>query len=362
MLKSSFAAVLGISLAASLTGCSRSEAQDPRLEPPLVSIAVAQPDAGWQRAFTGIVTARVQSDLGFRVPGKVTQRLVDVGQTVRRGQRLMLLDATDLGLAVVAQAGVVEAARARSVQATADEIRLRGLVVNGAVSRMEYDQAKAAADAAAAELDAAQAQARTTRNSSDYSTLVADVDGVVVDTLAEPGQVVTAGQVVVKLASAGPREATVNLPEAVRPEIGSMATARLYGNSGAASPARLRQLSQAADQNTRTFEARFVLEGEAAHAPLGSTVTVQLAGIGATAQAVVPLGALYDQGKGPGVWVLDPKASVIAYRPVQIARLGDEFAVLNAGLTPGEQVVALGAHVLHEGVRVRATPARIVTP
>jgi len=337
-----------------LASCAKSEAHDPRVDPVLVSVAVAEPEAGWRRAFTGIVTARVQSDLGFRVSGKVTQRLVDVGQTVKRGQPLMRLDSTDLALAVAAQKSIVEAAKARSIQAIADEARLRGLTRQGAVSAMEYDQVKAAADSARAELNAAEAQSRAINNSSTYSVLIADVDGVVVSTLAEPGQVVTAGQTVIRLASAGPREAAVNLPEAVRPELGSTATARLYGNdTDITSPARLRQLSQAADQQTRTFEARYVLEGDAAQAPLGSTVTIEVATANHGNKIVVPLGAVYDAGKGPGVWVLDQKASAVAFRVVKLDRLTEEQAVLRDGVTAGERVVSLGAHLLHDGDRVR---------
>ena len=143
---------LSILLASLVTAsCARQAPDDPRLHPPLASIVAVENEPPRQRAFTGIVTARVQSNLGFRVAGKVTQRLVDVGQTVKRGQPLMRLDATDLGLAVAAQTGVVEAARARSVQASADEARLRGLAEQGAISQMEYDQVKAAADSAQAQ-------------------------------------------------------------------------------------------------------------------------------------------------------------------------------------------------------------------
>jgi multidrug efflux pump subunit AcrA (membrane-fusion protein) len=170
--------------------------------------------------------------------------------------------------------------------------------------------------------------------------------------LAEPGQVVAAGQTVVKLAHVGPREATVNLPETVRPAIGSPAQARLYGSSSAASPGRLRQLSDAADPATRTYEARYVLEGEAARAPLGATVTVRLSTNEADEATEVPLGALYDDGKSTGLWVLDSATSSVSFHAVQVRRLAAETAVV-AGIRSGEHVVALGAHLLHERERVR---------
>jgi RND family efflux transporter MFP subunit len=325
---------------------------DPRQGSPLVQIAVAKPAGASERAFTGIISARIQSNLGFRVPGKVVERLVDVGQEVRAGQPLMHLDQKDLALALTAKENAVAAARALAAQARADEARYRQLTVDGWVSRQRYDQAKAAADSAEAQLAAAEAQADVARNEAGYSRLLADADGTVVETLAEPGQVVAAGQTVVKLAHAGPREATVNLPETVRPAIGSPALARVYGSASVPSPAHLRQLSDAADPSTRTYEARYVLDGEASLAPLGATVTVSVATGGTTEAAEVPLGALHDDGKSSGVWVVDPHSSSVSLRAVQVRRLAKEIAVVS-GVEPGERVVALGAHLLHQGERVR---------
>src|SRR5687767_5617669 len=199
-----------------------------------------------------------------------------MGQRVQKGQVLMRLDSVDLKLSFAAQEANVEAARAKYTQAKADEARSAALVKSGAVSRQDHDQARAALDSSKAQLDAAEAQARVSNNSSEYAELRADADGVIVRTLSEPGQVVTAGQTVVQLAHDGPREALINLPEGVRPDLGTIASARLYGQDQKYQ-ARLRQLSDAADPASRTFEARYVLEGEAASAPLGSTVTVTLA-------------------------------------------------------------------------------------
>jgi RND family efflux transporter MFP subunit len=143
----------------SLTACKPSAAaKDPRTEARLVEIAPVQPVGAAERAFTGIVMARAQSNLTFRVPGKVTERLVDTGQTVRSGQPLMRIDRTDYAHAITAQIGNVAAARARLAQAAADEARFRDLVSSGAVSRSAYDQAKAAADSERALLSAAEAQ------------------------------------------------------------------------------------------------------------------------------------------------------------------------------------------------------------
>ena len=338
-----------------LTGCGEplSAADDPRSRPPLIRTATVEPAAGQSRVFTGIVAARFQSDLGFRVSGKVLERLVDKGQSVKRGQLLMRLDPADLALQVRAAEGAVNAAQARARQTGDDEKRYRGLVDSGAVSASSYSQIRAAADAARADLSAAQAQARVALNASQYAVLSADADGVVVDTLADPGQVVSAGQTVVRLARAGQREAMVSLPETLRPQVGSPATAILYG-SGIENDARLRELSDSADAATRTYEARYVLSGAAAGAPLGSTVTLRIPESAATPESwSVPLSAVWDAGRGAGVWLVEGKPAKVTWRAVTLLGISDDSARVSGPLQSGEQVAALGAHLLHEGEAVR---------
>ena len=335
-----------------LSACGAKAAPDARLQPPLVRIATVGSAEPRQDSFTGIVSARVQSDLGFRVPGKVIERLVDTGQRVKRNQPLMRIDRTDYALAIAAQTAAVDAARARAVQTSADEARYRDLVAAGAISAITYDQSKAAADAAKATLAAAQAQARVAEDEAGYALLVADADGIVLQTLAEPGQVVSAGQVVVRLAHEGPREATVNLPETVRPALGSTARATLFGRS-ADMTATLRQLSHAADPLTRTFDARYVLGDSAGAVPLGATVTIHVPRTDQSAALEVPLSALFDNGSRPGVWKLDRSTSTLSWVAVTVSGLSEESAFITAGLKPGDSFVALGAHQMHQGEKIR---------
>lgn len=338
-----------------LVACGEQAPTDPRTDAPLVRVAVTQSAAPASRSFTGIVAARIQSDLGFRVSGKVLERLVDTGQTVKRGQVLLRLDPVDLKLAAHAQREVVAAARARAKQTSEDESRYRALRGTGAVSASAYDQYRAAADAARAQLSAAEAQAEVARNATRYAELLADADGIVMETLVEPGQVVSAGQAVVRVAHAGPREAVVQLPETLRPAVGSSARATLFGKDNISVVTNLRQLSDVADRLTRTFEARYVLEGELAHAPLGTTITVQIANGQAEVQndLQIPVGALYDAGKGAGVWVVQGDPARVSWRPVMVLSLDDEHARITGPLKQGDQLVALGAHLLREGQQVR---------
>jgi RND family efflux transporter MFP subunit len=347
---------IGIGLFAVVSGISEravSASADARTAPQLVKVARAAIVAGAERAFTGTIGARIQSNLGFRVPGKVIERLVDAGQQVKAGQPLMRIDDTDLRLALTAKRKAADAARAVVVQARADEKRYAVLVKGGlAASPQRYEQAKAALDTAEAQLAAAEAAAKVADNEATYSTLVADADGTVVATPGEPGQVIAAGQTVVQLAHAGPREAVVSLPETMRPAIGSLAEASIFGSTGRRAVARLRQLSDSADPQTRTYEARYVLDGELSVAPLGATVTIRLGNKPSQPEVQVPLGAVLDDGRDTGVWLYDANASTVHFQPVKLVRVTGEIAVVS-GIELAQPVVALGAHLLRQGARVR---------
>lgn len=357
-----FFAVMGLlSLALAACNDATSSSIDPRTQTPLVGVATVATATQAERSFTGTVAARVQSGLGFRVHGKIIERLVDTGQSVKRGQPLMRIDPTDLRLALHADEEAVAAARARAHQTAEDEARYRDLVTKGAVSASADDQIKAAAKSARAQLKAAEAQADVARNEMSYAVLRADADGVVVDTQGEPGQVVSAGQIVVRLAHAGPREAIVDLPETLRPAIGSEGEATLYGRDHQTVPAKLRQLSDAADPLTRTYEARYVLTGTLANAPLGATVTIRIPENESAAQAEmqVPIGAVFDPGKGTGVWVITGQPAHVTWRSVKVLGLTEDSAridAVNGDLKTGDKIVALGAQLLHDGEKVRPAP------
>jgi RND family efflux transporter MFP subunit len=324
-------------------------------EPPLVQVAEVASAEGRTVRFTGVIRARTESILGFRVAGKIAERLVDPGERVRRGQPLMRLDQTDLRLAFNAARASVEAARAQMIKTKADEERSRKLVGDGWTSKQTYDQNKAAADAAVAQFASAEAQAKQVENQAGYSELQADADGVVMDVPSEPGQVVSAGQTVIKLAHDGAREAEVFLPEGSRRLAHGEASATLYAELETAYPARLRELSAVADPVTRTYRARYILLGDGASAPLGGTVTLQLraAERARAAVVVVPLGALFDQGSGSAVWRYDPDSQTVIAQPVTVARIAEEQAEVVSGLNPGDRIVALGAHLLKAGQKVR---------
>lgn len=338
-------------LIATLAACSK-PAPSVATTPKVASFIVKNVEHD-SASYTGVVHARTESNLGFRVPGKIVERLVDPGELVKRGQPLFKLDSTDYSLAQNAARSAVIAADARNVQAQADELRLRKLLGSGAVSKQAYEQSKALADSAKAQLDAERARASQVENQSDYSILRADVEGVVMDVLADAGQVVSAGQTIVRLAQKGPREALVSIPENGLSQARRQASATLYADDTEQFSARLRELSAMADPLTRTYQARYVLSGKAEQAPLGSTVTVRLTGAAsATEQTEVPIGALIDKGQGASVWLIEKSTQVVKLVPVTVSHLGEEFATISAGLKSGDVVVAYGAHLLKAGDKV----------
>jgi RND family efflux transporter MFP subunit len=346
-----------------LNGCG-AEADinaDPRLKAPLVQFVTVKPDTRQQRTFSGTVEAREQSNLAFRVSGKITARLVDSGQHVNKGQVLMRLDKENLELQVIASQRAIDAAQAELFKVSADELRMRNLVDNGTISAQQYDHAVAALRSAKASLSMAKSNASVVENTYRYSELIADADGIIVSTQGEPGQVVSAGQQVIQLAKDDLREAVIFLPETIRPALNSLATANYFNSALIATPAHLRELSNSADPNTRTYEARYVLEGDVIP-PLGSTVSVTV-NLGVDKNIVlVPVGALYDDGEGTGVWTLNKKESTVSLKRVTVSRISSETASVSGDFGKGELIAAMGAHRLHENELVRISANEMVTP
>ena len=296
-----------------------------------------------EQRYSGEVRARIESTLGFRVGGKLAERLVDAGARVKAGQPLARLDPSDAQL-TVAQA---EANRAL---AAAELLRSRELQAKNFISQ-------AALDAKVTTAKAAEAQAQLAKNQATYTTLAADAAGVVAAVLAEPGQVVAAGQGVFRIARDGEREVAVNIPESriAGLNIGAAATVTLWAGQnnagGKTYRGRLRELAPAADPATRTFAARIaILDADAAVA-LGMTASVSFAQ-GNDAQIVVPLAALLQQGEQAAVWVIGADATV-SQRVVVVERYSDAGAVLKSGLNAGEQIVAAGAFKLVAGEKIR---------
>ncbi len=277
-----------------------------------------------ERNFSAIVRARVETDLSFRAGGKVTERLVDVGQSVKMGQPLARLDAVDYQLALSAAADQVRAAEVDATQAASDEGRFRRLLVDGSVGAADHERQKARADAAAARWDQARRQLELARNRDGYTTLIAPYDGVVTSMRFERGQVVTEGQSVLSLARDGEREVVADIPEEWVGRVRtSVASAKSWSGVGAPVKLQLRELSPLASVQGRTFRARYAAAGGAGEVlgrmPLGSTAELRLVASAAGALSfVIPVPALIKIKDQSGVWVLNPGGTNLVFTPVTV--------------------------------------------
>jgi RND family efflux transporter MFP subunit len=343
-----------IASAALLVACSR-PAPAPEPVRAVRTMVVATEAVGGLHKFAAEVRARTESRLAFQVPGRLLRRPAEIGATLRAGDVLAEIDPQDLRLAQNAAQAAVAAADVNAAQAVADLRRFRDLHAQGFISAAELQRRETSARAAEAQLAQARAQAAVQGNQAGYSRLLAPVAGVVTAIEAEPGAVLAAGQTVLRLAHAGPRDAVFAVPEdavdGLRPLRGREGA--LQVQPWAASerwPATVREVAAAADPATRTFLVKADL-GRAA-ADLGQTVTVMLPLPARDGLIRLPLSAVRELGGKTVVWELDPGAMTVKARPIQVAGADGNLALVGGGLAAGAEVVTAGVHVLAEGQKV----------
>ena len=265
--------------ALSLQGCSDPESED---KAPARPALVAQPlsaDAS-QDVFPGEIRARYEPELGFRIGGKISQRLVDVGDRVSEGTVLAKLDTDDVSLKLDAVRAQMASAQADHKLASSELERYRELMERNVISRSQFDSFESRYDASVAQLRQARANLKVARNQADYASLKAPRDGVIAQRLAEAGQVVAAGQAVFVLAIDGDREVRIDLPEqdVGRFKIGMPVAIELWSRPGEVFEGKIRELSPAADPRSRTFEARVAFENATVGADLGQSARVFVSG------------------------------------------------------------------------------------
>ncbi len=346
--------LLALSLAAALSACSKPPAaEEPVRAVKVMTVGSSELTTG--NEFAGEVRARLESRLGFRVAGKLTERPAEVGQRVQAGQLLARLDAQDYQLAVDAARAQQAAALTQRDLAAADFKRFKDLREQNFISSAELERREAALKAAQSQLDQAQAQSTTQGNQARYTALVADRAGVVTAVEAEVGQVVAAGTPVVRLASDGARDVVFAVPEdrlaLVRQ--GLPVKLRLWPDRQELN-GKVREVAASADPVTRTYQIKVAMDDKQAAPPLGATVTVMAQAGKAVAPAVIklPTSALRQEGQGSAVWVLETATMSVRSQVVQVAAADGNEAVISAGLTPGMQVVSAGVHVLSPGQKV----------
>lgn len=317
-------------------------------------VAVESADSSVAFKLPGDVRARVESRLGFRVSGKIVQRSVELGQRVKPGQELARLDDRDFALAVQNAQAQMEAARTQRDLAQADLKRFEDLRKQQFISEAELDRRASALRAAQAQLDQATAMHRLQSNQRSDVRLMADASGVVTAVEAEAGQVVSAGQPIVRVALDGPRDIAVAVPEIRLKEVKLGQSFKvIFHATNESSMAKVREISAAAEPMTRTFEVRLSLDS-GFQAPLGTTATVEMGTSETSASAVVavPMTALLQKNGKSTVWVFDETSMTVRAQAVQVAQMTGDRAIISQGLQVGQLIVAAGPHVLTDGQRV----------
>jgi len=342
-------------LVTTLVACSKAEApQEPLRSVKLLTVAGSDLNLGGE--YAAEVRARVESRLGFRVGGKLVQRPAEPGQRVAAGQLLALVDAQDFQLAAQAAQAQVNAAQSQRDLAAADFKRFEALKAQNFISGAELERREASLKAADAALNQAKAQAQAQGNQAGYARLTASHPGVITAVEAEVGQVVSAGQPVVRLAHDGPRDAVFAVSEsaimAIR--IGQRMQATVL-STGRTVQGTVREMAASADPVTRTYAVKLALEpGVAGALPLGATLNVRAPGVHAGEASVIklPTSALRQEGQGTAVWVLDEASMTVNSQAVQLGPVDGNEVVVSSGLQPGQKVVSAGVHVLSPGQKV----------
>lgn len=339
--------VLLLALVSVVTGCGKESAPAAKIEPAKIEqpaltqvVGAVVSDSG--NVYSGEIRARYETQLGFRIGGKLIERLVDAGARVKPGQMLARLDPADSSL----QAG---SAQAQYQLAVADVQRYRELRSKKFVSQSALDAKEAA-------LKIATAQAGLAGNQADYTALRADHEGVISAALAEVGQVVSAGQAVLRLAQDGEREVAIAIPETQFADlkVGAPAEVTLWSDKSEVAhlDGHLRELAPAADPASRTYAARVALNSANERVALGMTAQVRFTEATPHDKLIVPLSAIFQQGDQAAVWIVASDNS-IGLRLVQVAAYRDNGAVIASGVVAGERIVSAGVHKLSAGEKIR---------
>ena len=353
--------LLSLALLIGVSGCNEKKAVNTEPVPrPVMAMAVKYEPKNTVRSFVGVVRPRVESDLGFRVSGKVDKRAVQAGDRVKAGQELAELDASDLYLQ--RQQADVELISALSSQTQANAAYNRGVTLRkqGWTTAADLDRLKAVSDEANGRMLRAKQAVSLANNALSYAVLMADSDGIVTSTMIEAGQVVAAGAPAIRVAQSGAREVVVAIPEAMVETVAkSKASVSLWNAGEQRLGAKLRELSPSADSSTRTYQAKFTLIDEAikkteiGNAEIGMTATLMLSDPDTEKLARLPLSSLFNDGKGTSLWTVNTKTGALSLKPVNVAGYDAQNVLIKSGVNDGDMVVTLGVQKLDAGQKVK---------
>jgi RND family efflux transporter MFP subunit len=346
-----------LALPLALAACSEVASKEPEVRMVRTVVAHPKPIEDDRRA-VGEVRPRYESELGFRVSGKVISRLVDVGTTVKAGEALARLDDQDYRNKLRSAEADLVSAQAVQVEAAAAEDRYRQLLASGSTTRANYDTALKNLRSSDAKLESAKANYDMAKDQLAYAELKAEFDGVVTAVGADPGQVVSSGKMIIRLAQPDDKDAVFSIAESVfgnrkpdgneRPEI----TVSLLSNSGISADGTVREISPVADPVTRTYQVKVTLRNAPEEMRFGGSVVGRLK-VTTEPVVVLPGSALFDKGGAPAVWVVNTTTGTLALKTVVIGRYETDRIIISEGLGKGDIVVTAGVNRLRENQNVR---------
>lgn len=353
-------AIVLIAACGLLSGCPQEQAPSVKTElaPPVHVITVAAIDQIARYTYAGEISPRTETALSFRIGGKVLSRPVEVGSLVQRGTEIARLDPQDMRLQTDAMSAQLQGAQADHAQAQADLERYRSLLEKKFISQAEFDRRSNTVAVTAARTNELKSRLLSTHNQVFYTELKAEDAGVVTATEAEPGQVVSVGQTIVRVARTDQAEAVISVPENRLNELklAKEVDISLWANPDKSYRGAVREISPLADPATRTYRAKISIRQPDENLRFGMTATVTLSGE-SRREIFLPLSALYHHEEKTAVWVVDPKKLTVGLVPVEASAFDSDRIGVKSGLSGGEMVVLAGVHKLHDGQKVRILPS-----
>jgi membrane fusion protein, multidrug efflux system len=338
----------------SLSGCQREEETAPPEVRPVRAVTIAKREADEAITYTGRIEAENEIRLAFRIAGRMIRRTVNVGDGIKPGQLVAELESQDEVNALLSAQAAVAAAQAQAAQAKSNFDRQQTLLASRATSRAQFEQAVQEQETARTRVDIAGAQLKTAKDRVSYTKLAADSSGVVTAVGAEPGEVVAAGQMVVRVAPSDARDAVFDVPAQLLrsapsdPEI----AVSLTDDPTVTARGRVREVAPQADPVTRTFQVRAGLTDPPPEMRLGATVTGRML-IDSAPTIEIPATAMTRINQQPAVWIVDPSSHTVSLRNIDVLRFDQAYVAVSKGLDIGEIVVTAGVQALHPGQKVR---------
>ncbi|PTB17827.1 efflux RND transporter periplasmic adaptor subunit [Trinickia symbiotica] len=349
--------MLAVCAALTLSACHPRQAAAPAPKP-VVALAVHPDGRPPVASLPCQIEARYSNVLSFRVAGKIVDRLVRLGDSVKAGQVVARLDAADARKNVASAQAQLDAAEHRLVYAKQQLDRDRAQAQENLIAPTQWEQTQDAYASALAQRDSARAQLALAADQLAYTTLTSDHAGVVTEENADTGQNVTAGQAVYNLAWSGDVDAVCDAPERVLSglAVGRPAKITLPALPGKTFPARVREVSPSADPQSRTYRVKLTLQAADAALRLGMTAVVAFDSVDEAPEHVftLPATALFHDGQRPAVWIVRAGADRLELRPVTVVRYDERTISISGGLHDGERVVLQGVHTVSAGEHVRA--------